>query len=262
MKFDSNQAWREASAAILANRDVLLALAGVFFLLPRLAMALFLPSPPPTTGNDPVAMAAAMEKFYSQLLPYLVPILLFQGVGTLAILTLFTDRTRPTVAQAIQLGAKGLLPYIGAQILFVLGAIVTGGTIVGLAGLTHSPALTNAVAIAVIAALIAAYVHLILTAPVIAVERLYSPLAALRRSWQITRGHALRVGLFLLLLALVAFVGTVAITAVTGAAAALIGGADAARITNGFVSGLLGALITLITASVLAAIHRQLAARF
>ena len=42
MKFDSNRAWREASAAASANREVLVAVAGVFFLLPGLASVLFL----------------------------------------------------------------------------------------------------------------------------------------------------------------------------------------------------------------------------
>ena len=42
MKFDSNRAWREASASASANREVLLAVAGVFFLLPGLASVLFL----------------------------------------------------------------------------------------------------------------------------------------------------------------------------------------------------------------------------
>lgn len=259
MKFDSNLAWRQASAAVLANRDVLLALAGVFFLLPRLALSLLLPNPPATQGTDPVVLAAAMEKFYGQMLPYLIPMVLFQGVGTLAILTLFTDRTRPTVGEAIKLGARGLLPYLGAQILFALGATLVGGGLVMLAALSGSNALVGAVGLVVVVAVIAVYVHLMLVAPVVAVERIYQPYAALRRSWELTRGNALRVLGFLLLISVVAMVGLLAALSVTSAAAALVGGAEAVRVTNAVVSGVLGALITLMMASVLAAIHRQLA---
>jgi len=261
MKFDSNLAWRQASAAIVANRDVLLAMAGVFFLLPRLAASLLLPEPPVASGSDPVAMASAMEKFYGQLLPYLIPMVLFQGVGTLAILTLFTDRSRPTVAQAIKLGARGLMPYLGAQILFALGVALVGGGLVVLAAMSGSNGLTAAVALTVIVAALVAYVHLVLVAPVVAVERIYHPIAALRRSWQLTRGNALRVLGFLLLLSVVAVIGMLAVMAVTGAGAALLGGAEAARVTNAIISGVLGAVVTLVMASVLAAIHQQLAGR-
>jgi len=45
MKFDGNLVWQQASAAVSANREVVLALAGVFFMLPALGLALI--SPPP-----------------------------------------------------------------------------------------------------------------------------------------------------------------------------------------------------------------------
>jgi len=259
MKFDSNLAWRQASATIVVNRDVLLPLAGVFFLLPRLAASLLLPEPPVVSGSDPVAMATAMEHFYSQLLPWLIPMALFQGVGTLAILTLFTDRTRPTVAQAIKLGARGLLPYLGAQILFALGMVLIGGGLVMLAAFSGSNGLSGTVLLAVIVAAVVAYVHLVLVAPVIAVERLYHPIAALRRSWQLTRGNALRVLGFLVLLSVVAMVAMLAALSVTSAVAALLGGSEAVRVTKAVVSGVLSGTIMLVMTSVLAAVHRQLA---
>ena len=61
MTFDSNRAWKEASGAISANRDVVLALAGVFFLLPGLVSALLLPAPAPVDGMDRQAMAKAID---------------------------------------------------------------------------------------------------------------------------------------------------------------------------------------------------------
>ena len=51
MKFDSNQAWKQAASQVSANRDVLIALAGVFLLLPVLAFSLF-------TKDAPTAVAA------------------------------------------------------------------------------------------------------------------------------------------------------------------------------------------------------------
>ena len=50
MRFDSNQAWKDAASAVSANRDVLLALAGVFFVLPSFAFTLLYPQPEPPAG--------------------------------------------------------------------------------------------------------------------------------------------------------------------------------------------------------------------
>ena len=42
MKFDMSQAWRDATAMLSGNREVLLVVAGLFFLLPGIALALAL----------------------------------------------------------------------------------------------------------------------------------------------------------------------------------------------------------------------------
>lgn len=43
MRFDSNQAWQQATALVSANRDVLWALAGVFLVLPSFAVGVLAP---------------------------------------------------------------------------------------------------------------------------------------------------------------------------------------------------------------------------
>ncbi|KAG5734223.1 hypothetical protein E4T56_gene12049, partial [Termitomyces sp. T112] len=75
----SNMAWRTAHSAILANRDVLLAMAGVFFLLPRLAFALLMPEPPSAQGMSPAQSMQAIEEFYTRAMPYMIPMILFQA---------------------------------------------------------------------------------------------------------------------------------------------------------------------------------------
>ena len=85
MKLDINLVWQQASAAVAANREVLLALAGVFILLPRLAFELFAPPAPATnTGMDLDAMAQVMQGYYISVAPWLLAVTLVETVGTLA----------------------------------------------------------------------------------------------------------------------------------------------------------------------------------
>ena len=50
-KLDTNAAWKEASAIVSANREVLLALAGVFFMLPSLALSVIAGEPEVVPGT-------------------------------------------------------------------------------------------------------------------------------------------------------------------------------------------------------------------
>lgn len=259
MRFDSNLAWRTAHSAILANRDVLLAMAGTFFLLPRLAFTLLMPDPPAAQGLSAAQSMQAMEDFYARALPYILPMILFQAVGILGILTLFTDRSRPTVGQALQLGAKGVLPYVAAQILLAMAVAALGGGLIGGLALTKQPALAALGMIVVMIVAIGAYIRLSLVGPVVAVDRVYNPWHALRRSWALTRGNGWRLFAFAVLVGLVMLVIMVAAISLAGALGALAGGPEVARTISAVVSSTLTALVTLYVAGLLAAIHRQLA---
>ena len=74
MRFDSNLAWKDAASAVSANRDVLLALAGVFFVLPSFAFALLYPQPEPPAGAAPEQLFELMGAFYRQAWPVLLAI--------------------------------------------------------------------------------------------------------------------------------------------------------------------------------------------
>jgi len=258
MRFDSNLAWRTAHSAILANRDVLLALAGVFFLLPRLAFSLLMPEPPAVQGQSMQAVQA-VEAYYGQAMPYIIPMILFQAAGILGILTLFTDRSRPTVGQALTLGAKGVFPYVLAQILLAMAIAMLGGGLIGVAGLMKQPVLAAGGVIVVFMVAIGAYVRLSLVAPVVAVERVYNPVRALMRSWAITRGNGWRIFAFAMLVGVVMLVVMVAAISISGSLGALAGGEEGRRIASAVVTSVLAAMATLYIAGLLAAIHRQLA---
>jgi hypothetical protein len=263
MKLDSNLAWKEAAASVAANKEVLLVLAGVFFLLPSLAFALFYPAPEPQAGMQPEQIMTMMQEFYMSALPILIPMAIAQTAGSLAVLTLFTDRRRPTVGAAIKQGFIGVIPYFATQLLLVLALAVLGGIvgamIGGLAALTGSTAVAAVLAAMLVAALIYVMFRLALVAPVIAVDRVYNPIAVLTRVWSLTRGNAGRIAAFLLLV-IVAFVIVVAVVmGVLGMVLTLALGGGAAKIAASVLSSAFGAVFTLYFMAILAAVHRQLA---
>ncbi|MCB2080289.1 MAG: glycerophosphoryl diester phosphodiesterase membrane domain-containing protein [Novosphingobium sp.] len=259
MKFDSNLAWKEASASIAANRDVLLALAGVFFLLPSLALGLLFPQPEPTAGMDQQAMMAQMSEYYLQIAPFAIPMTLIQAAGTLAMLTLFTDRRRPTVGEAIKAGIAGIVPYFLAQILLGLGIGLVGGTLIAVGAVTGSPVVTGLM-IAIVGVLaIYLFIKTSLSAPVIAVEGERNPVAALKRSFALTKGNSVRLGVFYLLVGIAFLIVMMLAMGLVGIVVALIAGAEGALIANTIVSAAIGAVMTLYFVGIIAAVHRQLA---
>ncbi len=259
MKFDSNLAWKQASSSIGANREVLLALAGVFFLLPSLVFALFLPAPEPVAGQSEAQMMAGMEAYYLSALPFLLPMALVQAAGTLALLTLFTDKSRPTVGQAIRQGFIGMPSYFAAQILLGVAIGLLGGTAIAVGTLTGVTALAGLLVAAVVLGASYAAIKTSLVAPIIAVEGRLNPVSALQRSWRLTKGNSVRIGLFYLLLLLALFVVMGVVMMLTGLVFAALGGAETARIGGAIVSSALGAVMALYFVAAIAAVHRQLA---
>jgi len=259
MKFDSNRAWKEAAAAVSANREVLFAIAGVFILLPSLAFGLLFPQPVASPELTPEQAGTAMLTFYQDAMPWLLPMAVLQAVGSLSLLALFTDRRRPTVGDAIRLGATGLLPYIGVQLLVGLGLGAIAVLVLALASATGLVALSVVLGIAVAIAAIYIAVKTSLTAPVIMVEGVRNPIVALRRSWALTKGNSARIAVFYALLVLVFVIAISVISALFGIAAAMIAGAEGARVVGVIVSSAMGATMTLYLVAVVAAIHRQLA---
>jgi hypothetical protein len=259
MKFDSNLAWKQASSSIGANREVLLALSGVFFLLPSLAFALLLPSPEPVPGQSEAQQLAMLRGYLASALPFFIPVALFQAAGTLAMLTLFTDKSRPTVGAAIKQGLAGILPYIAAQLVLGIGIGLLGSIGLALGAATGVPVIAALAVAAVVLFAVYAAIKTSLIAPIIAVERERNPFAALQRSWRLTKGNSLRIGLFYALLFIAFMVVLSVVAMVVGLVLAAVAGAEGNRIGNAIVSATLGAVMTLFFVAVMAAVHRQLA---
>ncbi|GGE01075.1 hypothetical protein GCM10011515_21070 [Tsuneonella deserti] len=262
MKFDMSAAWSEAMRLVAANRQVVTIVAGVFFFLPYLAFMLVFANQmealeaSQAASPDPDVVGQAMMGFYGEIWWAVLLIAVIQGIGMLGLLTLLTDRSRPTVGEALKTGARLVLPYLGAQLLIsvVFGILVLLPIAVG-AGVSVAAGLLLALVAAVL--FLYLFVKVILTPVVIAIERQANPISALGRSWQLTKGNSLRIFLFVFLLFIaVAIVGGV-FSMIVGIVFAL-GGPQTTLLGQAVASSLVNAVFYVIFLAVLAAIYRQL----
>lgn len=258
MKFDMSEAWSEAMAMITANREVLLVVAGLFFLLPSVALAMSIGDLQEAIIANPEAAQAQVYEIYSSWGWLIVASLLAQGVGYLALLALLRDSSRPTVGEALKTGLIGLLPAIGTYLLLVIGISLTLGLLVGGAIASGNQAAAAIALIVAIVVLIYICVKVSLSGPVIAIEKVFNPFTVLARSWRLTKGNSFRLFLFYLLLVIVYIVIAAVLGAIVGVLTLALG-PSVAQTANALISGLLSAAMTVVFVAVVAAVHRQLA---
>ncbi|MFN4019673.1 MAG: glycerophosphoryl diester phosphodiesterase membrane domain-containing protein [Erythrobacter sp.] len=267
-KLDMGKAWTQATALIGANKDTVSALAGLFFFLPSFAAELFLPETAATipaggqrqSGDPQVAMEQAMVQIstiYADNWPVLLAVSIAGFIGSMSLLALLSDRGRPTVGEALGKGIRSIPSYVAAQLLSALAAGLALGLPFSVVAAFAPPPVAALVAMLLIVAIAYAAIKFSLIAPVIAIDEERNPIAAIARSWRLTKGNSLRIFAFLVLL----FVVIVIIGALVQGVLTLIlsaAGGEVARIGIAGVSALVTAIITVIFLVVLAAIHRQL----
>jgi len=258
MKFDSSRAWSQASQAVSANREVVIALAGVFFLLPQLVFSIFMPPPETGAGMSEAQMMAAVKTYYMSIVPFIVPMALFQALGTLSLLCLLDSDRRPTVGEAIRAGLKGVVPYLVVQILTGMVLALIAMVLVGVLGAVGGTiGIVIGFALVLLAAIVIA-VRLSIAAPVIAVESTFNPIAAMVRSWKLTKGSTARLlGFYVLLL--VAMLVLMIFANVLTMPIALLAPAEVARFAAAAIEALMASIMGLYFVAVVAQVHNQLA---
>ena len=121
---------------------------------------------------------------------------------------------------------------------------------------------STAAIVLVVAAALVAMAYLLtkfsLGTAVMARERVLNPVAALVRSWKLTKGNSLRIFLFYFLLGLAAVVVSLVVSTVVSLVLALFG-TQAMLFGSALISGLTNAVWVLLFLAVQAAIHGQLA---
>lgn len=258
-QLDISEAWKSAVRMVTTNRDVLGAIAGVFILLPNLAFSFFFREPQIASTLPPREQMALLADAYSRAAPLLLPMSALQMAGMLIVIIVMTDRSRPTVATAIRRGALATLPYLGAQILVGLLLAMIFTVAIALAGAIGNTAMATLLFMLVVTLIATIGLRMALVAPVLACEQGHNPITAMRRSWQLMQGNALRLASFLLL-AILLFVVTFGLTMLfAGVLLALVASGEVQRIGMAIVSSVLTAGATVYTGAILAAVHEQLA---
>jgi len=258
MKLEMNRAWSQTMALVGANKDVVFVVAGVFFFLPYLVFMLAMPQT--AAMSDPETADAAMEQlgaFYAEAWWALLLISILQGVGMLGLLALLTDRRRPTVGEALKIGAGKIVSYLAAYIL--LGAVITlvAMVLVGGASASGSTGLAFIGVMVMIALFAYTFVKTSLVAPVLVKDGIANPLSAIRRSWTMTKGNSFRLFLFYFMLLFAVAVLMMVVSIVVGLLLALLG-ADAQSFGGAIVAALMNAVWVTVFLAVLAAVHDQL----
>jgi len=277
VKFDGNVAWNEAMRQVSANREVLLVMAGVFLFLPVVVAQFFMGDiqpqimalmPQMKAARDPMLALAPLLGLYAKILPYVLALILIDSVGKLGMMALLTDQRRPTVAEALGIGIKSLPTLIGVGLLLLLGYLVVALAVALVAGVVVLPfALLGlkglGVALAftlVIVVLLFFLTRLSLIVPVVIVDGVRNPVAAITGSWALVKGNTRRLLVFYALLFIAYFVLALVVTMVLGGLVAVLAGKGTALTLGlGIVQGAMGAAFGVVFTALLVAIHRQLA---
>jgi len=251
-KLSISQAWDESRAVLARDGKLIGTVALALFVLPGIILDLFMPEAP--AGQFPPAgpwMAIALVA------------ILISLVGQLAIIRLAMG-PHLTVGEAISHGARRLLPYLGAVLIWAVPLSLAIGLLFASAG--SDPEHPSAVAALglVAAGLIGIYlaVRFLMTSAVASAER-SGPLAVLRRSWDISAGNWWRLFGFLFRFMIGALIAIAAINWAVGfVAITFLGPIDpmsASALLVAFVDALVNAVVTVFLAVFLARIYVQLA---
>ncbi len=128
MRIDIAAACREALGIWRRDRDVMVAVAGVFFFLPNLAMGLFMrPDPAVATASrgDQQLLVDTLQRYIVENMHWLVLQAVAELVGIAVLLFLLLDPSRPTVGEALR-RTFARLPVLIVAVLLVNMAKLAG----------------------------------------------------------------------------------------------------------------------------------------
>lgn len=238
-KLDLMALWRETLDLLQYHREMLIAVAGVFLLLPTLTTGLFVRSPDMKGAESFADLVAAMGAYVEGGWMLLLPASLFSMLGSLAILAVMMRPERPTVAAALAMAARLLPGYFLAAFLSSL-AIFMGLSLLILPGLFVA-------------------LKFVLIMPVAVAEGVRNPLVLLERSWRLTGGQVLALLVYLGVVLVTGLVAMSVLGGLVGIAIALLLPQGAAHVATVAVDSLLTTFLSVVMLLSYAAIYRRLA---
>ena len=256
-RFDTMKIWDEAVKALLANREVLLAVLGVFSILPNFALQMLAPVPEPVAGQQPAQLLDRLGLYFDANWLPVMAVMAVQFFGMLVALALLGDPGRPTVSEAMRSATRAVPTFLAALVLGLAGSFLTGLIPVILIGLTGSLALTQVAAVIGTVVILYMLVRLAFTGPAVLLGGQRNPVLALRGSFMATRGIGWQLLVFILLI-FVAFriVGWL-MTAAAVLVTTLVAGAAGGELVGALIACVVQGALTACFVAVIAASYRQ-----
>lgn len=235
LKFSYDQAWADCVAMARAHTSLLLAITGVFVLLPQFAQGLFI-APPEIKGFDQAAIVAWNE-YLSENFLTLFLLNLPVALGQAAILSLVLAPEKPTVGQALTNAATLLLSIIVLSL--IVNVMIFGGFILFIVPGIYLLGRLSVAASAQMA------------------ERIANPIVAIQRSMALTAKNGFEIAGLMILIIVVGYIIAMAIGAVVGIILTLIVPSVAASAAISLLQATLAALTMLVLTILSAAIYAQ-----
>ncbi len=260
MKLSIGKAWDETSAFLGREARLVAPVALALFTLPTVLAEWAYP------GGNAAGGAGWL----------MIPVLLAVLAGQMTIV-LLVNGWRGSIGEALGTAARRLPVLVAALFIVflpivIVATLVIGATLVG-AGVTDPAAVTPAalaklpgflwLMLVLIILFLILGVRLFPVSAIAASERA-GPFALIKRSWQLTRGVFWRLLALVVLLGVVGLILSSAVTMVVGSVATLAAGEPKAFNTSALIvalaSGLIGAIVSTVSAAMAGRVYAQLAA--
>ncbi|HEY0412202.1 MAG TPA: hypothetical protein VGD66_03565 [Allosphingosinicella sp.] len=235
MKLSYTAVWDDTAALLRANGSLVAALAGVFFFLPALLVAYFLPQPQAATVQQ---MVPLFEQYFSANWYWILLNGLLGMAGTLAVMLLVFAPRGTTVAGAIA-AAAALLPFYFAAALLSNLIIAVGLMLLIVPGIYLFGRLTP-------------------LAAVVAAENRRNPVDAITRCLAVTRGNGWAIVGMVILVAIAGAITVGVINTLLGLVLLLVLGKGLAPLLTMIVGAALGAALQALLVILFAALYRAL----
>lgn len=257
-------AWQQTKSLLASNRDMVLIVGGVFFVLPTIVIVVMMPgamNPQFNVAASTTQQMAEMQSWMYSMMGYSVILGLVQYVGMIGLISLFIDDGRPTLGEALLFGLKAAIPLFLAYIVLGIGVGIVIGLPIGLLASFAPPALTFIVGFLLIIAVLLMAARLVMTVPSMCAHNSLNPFKAIRESWNLTGPSFWRlVGFYLLML--IAFIAIVVVISVVTTLLFSLFSPTAAVIANGIVSAIAGGAWACVITAAMAATYWQLSGHF